>query len=58
MKRDITIPEIIALLQQLPQNARITVDTKSEVKIVGIVVERTDKVRQIAEIVVPRAEAK
>ena len=56
MKRDIPIPEIIALLQQLPQNVKITVDTKSKVKIVGIVVERTDSVRQIAQIVIPRTD--
>jgi adenine C2-methylase RlmN of 23S rRNA A2503 and tRNA A37 len=56
MKRDIPITEIIAQLQKLPPNAKITIDTKSDVAIVGVVVEREDRVRQIAEIIIPQAK--
>jgi hypothetical protein len=54
MRRDITIAEIIENLKKLPSNAKIVVDTKHDVEIVGFVVKRKDGNKQITEIVIPK----
>ena len=57
MRREIPISQIIEQLQQLPPEAKIIVDTKTEIKITGFVVQRADdknKAKQIAEIIIPK----
>ena len=56
MKRDITVKEIIEELQQLPPEAKITVDTKLDMRIVGFVLAKKDNARQISEIILPKAK--
>lgn len=59
MRRDIPLSTIIRELQKLPESAKITVDTIKEVQVVGLVLKRTDNNnKQIAEIIVPKSEAK
>lgn len=55
MRRDITLPEIIEELNKLPKTAKITVDTKTEMKVVGFILKRMDNDnKQISEIVIPK----
>jgi len=56
VKRDITVKEIIEELKQLPPEAKITVDTKLEMRVVGFVLAKKDNARQISEIITPKAK--
>ena len=59
MRRDTPISEIIRELQKLPESAKIVVDTKNEVQVVGFVLKRKDNNnKQISEIIVPKADQK
>ena len=49
MKREITLEEIMAQLEQYPENTTVTVTTRQELKLVGFVFQRPDGQRQIVE---------
>jgi hypothetical protein len=56
MRREIFIQNIIEELQKLPPESKIIVDTKTDIKITGFVVQRMDeknKAKQITELIVP-----
>lgn len=55
MKRDIPLKEVIEQLREYPEDAKITVFTKEEMKIIGFVLQKKNGSRQIVEIA--RAEA-
>ena len=56
MKRDITLPQIIEDLKKYPPDAKITVLTLEEVKIVGFVVQKKNGSKQILEITLPKQQ--
>ena len=59
MRRDIPISDIIRELQKLPESAKIVIDTKNEVQVVGFVLKRKDNNnKQISEITVPKTDQK
>ena len=53
MKRTVPITHIIERLQKFPDNAQITLLTKTPVKVVGIVVQKKDGTRMMVDIEVP-----
>ncbi len=50
MKREITLKEIIAQLEEYPEDTTVTVSTKQELNVVGFVFQRPDGQRQIVEV--------
>ena len=56
MKRDITIPQIIEELKKYPPEAKITVLTVEEVKVVGFVLQKKNGSKQILEITLPKQQ--
>ncbi len=54
MKREMTLKEIMAQLEQYPEDTTVTVTTKQELKVVGFVFQRGDGQRQIVEMKPPK----
>lgn len=53
MKRTVPLTQIIERLKKFPDNAQITLLTKTPVKVVGIVVQKKDGTRMMVDIEVP-----
>jgi len=48
MPKQIPISKIIKELEKLPEGTKLTVDTKNEVQIIGVILERKDDKAKVA----------
>ena len=52
--KTISISKIIKELEKLPEGTKITLDTKNEVQIIGVILEREDKAKVAVPFSVPK----